>query len=131
MTTIESPNALEYHLGWEKAAVKARFKANLKPGDIVLSVTTSQSGPNVTEYRFMTVESLTNVRFKLTGATGHNYKSRTFYFTGQSCTEPHGQARIIPFHEGMRQYLFTNKPVNTLACNFVQDHVIKILAHTS
>jgi hypothetical protein len=127
---MKSPTETEYHLGWEPEAVKAYFKEHLKAGDLVVSVMQTNAGPNLTDYRFMTVSSHTKVRFKLTQSTGHNCISSTFYFKGVSCAEPKGQTRIIPYHAELKFLLFGSGEINGLRHNFVtDDNVLKLNAH--
>jgi hypothetical protein len=122
-----SPTETEYHLGWEPEAVKAYFKENLKVGDLVVSVIQSNAGPNLTNYCFMTVSSLTKVRFKLTQPTGHNCIAYSFYYKGISCAEPGGQTRIIPYHDELKTLLFEIGEVNGLKTNFLTDkNILKL-----
>ena len=110
--------------------MKAHFKEHLKPGDLVVSVMQTNMGPNLTNYRFMTVSSLTKVRFKLTQPTGHNCISSTFYFKGVSCAEPGGQTRIIPYHAGLKAFLFGSAEINSLRHDFVTDeNILKLNEH--
>jgi hypothetical protein len=85
------------HFGWDFFAVKDYFEDNLKVGDLVVSVMTTRAGPDLTRYEFIKVESISSIRFKLEQKTGHNYSSKSFYYSGQSCNEPGGQTRVIPY----------------------------------
>tara|TARA_R110002074_G_scaffold364919_1_gene538519 strand:+ start:546 stop:908 length:363 start_codon:yes stop_codon:yes gene_type:complete len=89
------------HFGWNFDAVKDYFKDNLKVGDLVVSVMQTRSGPmgDLTRYEFIEVESINKSRFKLAHKTGHNYTSKSFYYSGKSCNEPNGQTRVIPFDD--------------------------------
>jgi len=89
-------NDSDHHLGWDWNTTKNYFKQNIQEGDSVISVMTTGWGTYATAYRILQVSSITGTRIKLTQPTGHNFKSRSFYYSGKSCYEPMGQTRIIP-----------------------------------
>jgi hypothetical protein len=95
------------HFGWNSSSVKAYFKDNLKVGDLVVSVMQTRAGSigDLTRYEFIKVESLSRIRFKLEQKTGHNYSSQSFYYSGQSCNEPGGQTRVIPYDDKYLEFL--------------------------
>lgn len=95
----------QYLLGWTKESIKKFFKMNLQPKDLVIVVTRTTAGSDLTQYQLEIVTEVTNRNFKISRPVGHNARSRSFYYNGTSCAEPHGQTNVIPMHQGLSQLI--------------------------